>query len=47
MEHTQVHSHTHILTHTHTLTTKINDLVTNFSELLSLEQFRLADEDPK
>lgn len=28
-------------------TTKINDLAANLSELLSLEQFQPADEDPK
>ena len=42
-------SYTHICSHTytHTLTTKINDLVANLNELLSIEQFQPTDEDPK
>ena len=57
MEHTHGHSYTctlmpsytHICSHTytHTLTTKINNLVANLNELLSIEQFQPTDEDPK
>ena len=49
--HTHAHSCLHTLTfvhtHTHTLTTKINNLVANLNELLSIEQFQPTDEDPK
>ena len=43
--HTLKFAHTH--THTQTLTIKINDLVANLNELLSIEQFQPTDEDPK